>query len=88
MDLLRLLVEPRKLLGGATIVLAVVALLWVFGQSDGDLPASTALLLPVVVLSVLAWKHDRALQGWLLLLVAWGLGFVAYGALFPAGLTL
>ncbi len=84
MDLLRLLGEPRKLLGGLTVAASVLALLWVFGRYDGRLPASAALLLPVVVLSVLAWKHDRAVRGWIYLLVAWAFALVAYGALLPA----
>ncbi|WP_020580206.1 hypothetical protein [Actinopolymorpha alba] len=85
MDLLRLLGEPRKLLGGVTVIFAVAAGLWAFGQSNGDLPPSLILLVPVVVLSVLGWKHEKAGRGWLYLLVAWGLGFIAYGALFPTG---
>jgi hypothetical protein len=85
MDLLRLLAEPRKLLGGLTIALSAVAGLWVFGQSDGQLPAATLLLLPVVVMSVLAWQQERAFRGWLYLMVAWGFGFVAYGALAGVG---
>lgn len=85
MDLVRLLGEPRRLLGGLTVISSVLALFWVFGQTDGELPASTLLLLPVVVLSVLAWKHDRAVRGWLYLLVAWAFALIAYGALYPAG---
>jgi hypothetical protein len=85
MDLLRLLGEPRKLLGGATVALSVLAALWAFGQHDGELPASLVLLVPVVILSVLAWKHKKAGRGWVYLLVAWGIGFIAYGALFPTG---
>jgi hypothetical protein len=83
MDLLRLLAEPRKLLGGLTIAFTALATLWVFGHYDGRLPAATALLLPIVVLSVLAWQVDRALRGWLYLLAAWACGFIAYGALYP-----
>jgi hypothetical protein len=85
MDLLRLLAEPRKLLGGLTIALSVVAGLWVFGQTDGELPAATLLLLPVVAMSVLAWQQERALRGWVYLLVGWGFGLVAYGALGGVG---
>jgi hypothetical protein len=85
MDLLRLLAEPRKLLGGLTIALTALAMLWLFGQYDGRLPAATALLIPIVVLSVLAWQKDRALRGWLYLLAAWAFGFIAYGALYPGG---
>ncbi len=85
MDLLRLLTEPRKLLGGLTVALSVVAALWVFGQSDGRLPAGTVLLLPVVVLSILAWQQEKVMRGWLYLLVAWGFGLVAYGALGGVG---
>ena len=85
MDLLRLLAEPRKLLGGLTIAFTALATLWVFSHYDGRLPAATALLLPIVVLSVLAWQVDRALRGWLYLLAAWACGFIAYGALYPGG---
>jgi hypothetical protein len=85
MDLLRLLAEPRKLLGGLTIAFTALATLCVFGHYDGRLPAATALLLPIVVLSVLAWQVDRALRGWLYLLAAWACGFIAYGALYPGG---
>ena len=56
-----------------------------FGQSDGRLPAGTVLLLPVVVLSVLAWQQEKVMRGWLYLLVAWGFGLVAYGALGGVG---
>lgn len=84
--MLRLLGEPRKLLGGATVVLAVVAGLWSFGQSEGRVTAGMYLLLPVLVLSVVAWKVESAVKGWLYLLVGWALAFVAYGALFPTGL--
>jgi len=86
MDLLRLLAEPRKLFGGATVVLAVLAGLWAFGQSEGRITTGMYLLLPVVVLSVVAWKVESAVKGWLYLFVGWALGIVAYGALFPMGL--
>ncbi|SFH30705.1 hypothetical protein SAMN05421678_11592 [Actinopolymorpha cephalotaxi] len=88
MDLLRLLTTPRKLLGGATVVLSALAAVWVFGQNNGRLPAGLVLLLPVVILSVLAWKQRRAGRGWIYLFFAWALAFVAYGALFPGGLKL
>lgn len=83
MDLLRLVGEPRRLLGGLTVAMTVLAGLWLFGEYDGKLPASIALLLPVAVLSVLAWTHERAFRGWLYLLAAWAFAAVAYGALLP-----
>ena len=86
MDVLRLLAEPRKLLGGATVVLAVLAGLWAFGQSEGRITPGMYLLLPVVVLSVVAWKVERAVKGWIYLFIGWALAIVAYGALFPMGL--
>lgn len=85
MDLLRLLVSPRKLLGAFTIALTGLAALWAFGEYDGRLPAATLLLVPIVVFSVLAWRKRSALAGWGYLVVAWAFGFVAYGALYPPG---
>lgn len=81
-----LLARPRVLLGGATVVLSVLAGLYAFGQGKGELPAGVLLLIPVVILAVMGLQSTKTGRGWLLLAVAWAFGFVAYGALFPAGL--
>lgn len=80
---LSLLAHPRVLVGGATVVVSVLAGLYAFGQGKGELPVGVWLLVPVVILAVLGLRTEKAGRGWLYILISWAFGLIAYGALFP-----
>ncbi|MBM7786051.1 hypothetical protein [Tenggerimyces flavus] len=83
---LQLLANPKKLLSIVTIAAAVLAGLYAFSQTNGKLPAAAILLLAVVLLAVLAMNKEGG-KGWIWLLVSWAVAVIAYGALFPNGLS-
>jgi len=82
MEPLDLLAHPRRFLGGATIIGAVVLGLYSFGL-EKQMTAGAWLAIPTAILALLGLQTEKTGRGWLYLLIAWAFGLMAYGAVFP-----